>query len=254
MLGKYAYVAFKKTSKFEEDCPLQGAIEGVATSKFKRGLEKAFVCAEFVPNQGLFAVGATSGAIYLNKGKECISVIDGHTKAIGDMVYDATQDLLISVGFDKVIKKFIVKQPKNLKKARILEEVFTSSEINVKQTPDFVLKPKAIVYDSNNGRLFIGNKSNQIIACDGLGPKGQAKKAKGGKAKGKGKKKAYDDAKDDEKSGSPLATQLVLDVKWWCFLFFFFFFFPFVCNLHSFSAESRYLFIICFTLWQKLGT
>ena len=218
MLGKYAYVAFKKTSKFEEDCPLQGSIEGVATSKFKRGLEKAFVCAEFVPNQGLYAVGASSGAIYLNKGKECISVIDGHTKAIGDMIYDATQDVLISVGFDKVIKKFIVKQPKNLKKARILEEVFTSSEINVKQTPDFVLKPKAIVYDSNKGRLFIGNKSNQIVACDGLGgkakAKGKAKKGKGGKAKGKGKKQAYDDSKDDEKSGSPLATQLILDVKY----------------------------------------
>ena len=176
---KYTHLGLSKAKK-----GLTGKLRSVATSQFKKDGEKAFVCCEFLPD-GMYAIGAASGAIFLNKGSICLGVVDAHKKCVGDLIWDAGTSRLITSGFDKCIKKFSfdggaggaapaekekgkgkgkdkkAKGAKGGKGGPSLKETW-SVDVDIPNS-DFILQPKAMCLDAKNQTLFVGTKTNQVM-------------------------------------------------------------------------------------------
>jgi len=97
---------------------LAAKLKSPAALTLKKEGENAFTCCEFFPD-GSYAVGSSSGCIYLAKGFNVNSVVVAHAASVGDMIFDGT--VLITAGFDKLLKKFTLdsKDAKNASKKAV---------------------------------------------------------------------------------------------------------------------------------------
>jgi len=105
---KFSYVVVTKDKN-----KLAAKLKSPATLTLKKEGENAFTCCEFFPD-GTYAVGSSSGCVYLGKGANITSVVVAHAGSVGDMIYDG--QVLITSGFDRLIKKFAL-ESKDAKKA-----------------------------------------------------------------------------------------------------------------------------------------
>jgi len=168
---------------------LTSKIKAVSITMFQKEGEKHFGCAQWLPD-GRYIVGAKSGAIYVGRNSSCLQVIGcAHDKSVGCLI--VYNKHVFSAGFDKRLKRWAIaeeqsmddskeedvpkkkkkvstpkspttkKKVKKVKKASALVERW-QIEIDMADT-DYILQPKAMVYNQESGTLFVGSKTNQIM-------------------------------------------------------------------------------------------
>ena len=188
-------------------------------------------------------MGAKSGAVYICRDTECVSIIkEAHSRSVGCLVLTKDERFVISAGHDRMLKRWKLKQKKKKNDSLDMDMTLngvdggtltdgegaaavpstpkkkkrkTSSTLVLKQsssggspaqtkrrkvrsktivnkadvtpeTPrkkkkeasgmvetwsyevnmagtDYILQPRAMVYDDETGRLFVGSKTNQIM-------------------------------------------------------------------------------------------
>jgi WD40 repeat protein len=97
---KFTHVAITK-----DKTKYVGKLKSPATLTLKPAGEAAFTCCEWFPD-GSYAVGSSSGCIYLAKGASVNAVVVAHASSVGEMIFDGK--FLITAGFDKLLKKFSI--------------------------------------------------------------------------------------------------------------------------------------------------
>lgn len=150
---KFGYAYIKKAKK-----GLEAKIKSVSVVSLKKDGEKAFYSGQFLPT-GNYAVGSSSGAVYIGKGNEALAILESaHDKAVGAMVM--ANDKLLTAGSDRKFKTWNVGECTKGGAAGL--EKSWECTVEVKES-DIVLTPRAMAYNAESGTIFCGTKTNQIL-------------------------------------------------------------------------------------------
>jgi len=150
---KFAYCYITKSGK-----GLAAKIKAVSVVSLKKDGDKAYNCAQFL-SDGNYAVGSSSGAIYIAKGNEALAILESaHDKAVGSMLM--ANDKLLTAGSDRKFKTFKVGKCEKGKSTGLEQDWECSVEV---KESDVVMLPRAMAYNSSEGTVFCGTKTNQIV-------------------------------------------------------------------------------------------